>query len=46
MQFSDAYDVYLEITHHVDSLINGVIGCNTPNWRCRNYNTVRREQSS
>ncbi|KAG2065844.1 hypothetical protein BDR04DRAFT_1130259 [Suillus decipiens] len=36
MQFSDAYSVYLEITHCVDSLINGVIGCNTPNWRLLN----------
>lgn len=32
-QFSDTYDVYLEIIHCVDNLINEVLGHNTPNWR-------------
>ncbi|KAG1884167.1 hypothetical protein F4604DRAFT_1920018 [Suillus subluteus] len=36
MQFSDAYNVYLEIAHRVDSLINEVLGRNTPNWNLLN----------
>ncbi|KAG2108919.1 uncharacterized protein F5147DRAFT_576382 [Suillus discolor] len=35
-QFSDAYDVYLEIIHRVDSLINEALDCNTPNWHLLN----------
>ncbi|KAG2743944.1 hypothetical protein P692DRAFT_201682439, partial [Suillus brevipes Sb2] len=35
-QFSDAYDVYLEIIHRVDNLINEALGHNTPNWRLLN----------
>ncbi|KAG1854936.1 hypothetical protein DFJ58DRAFT_716274 [Suillus subalutaceus] len=35
-QFSDAYDVYLEILHRVDSLIKAALKHNTPNWRLLN----------
>ncbi|KAG1839898.1 hypothetical protein DFJ58DRAFT_718476 [Suillus subalutaceus] len=31
-----AYDVYLEILHHVDRRLNEVRKCNTPNWRILN----------
>ncbi|KAG1722975.1 hypothetical protein EDB19DRAFT_1593266, partial [Suillus lakei] len=32
-QFSDAYDVYLEILHRVDSLIKAALKCDTQDWR-------------
>ncbi|OAX31129.1 hypothetical protein K503DRAFT_704195 [Rhizopogon vinicolor AM-OR11-026] len=35
-QFSDTYDVYLEILHHVDSIIKAVLKCNIPDWRLLN----------
>ncbi|KAG1810628.1 uncharacterized protein BJ212DRAFT_1205925, partial [Suillus subaureus] len=31
-QFSAAYDVYLEILHHVKTRLNDALGQNTPNW--------------
>ncbi|KAG2037922.1 hypothetical protein BDR03DRAFT_933773 [Suillus americanus] len=34
--FLDAYDIYLEILHHVDILINKALNCNMPNWRLLN----------
>lgn len=35
-QFSIAFDVYLDILHGVDILINGALQRNTPNWRMLN----------
>ncbi|KAG2051364.1 hypothetical protein BDR06DRAFT_890021, partial [Suillus hirtellus] len=35
-QFSDTYDVYLEILNHVDHHLNGVLHCNMPNWHLLN----------
>ncbi|KAG1833659.1 hypothetical protein DFJ58DRAFT_719412 [Suillus subalutaceus] len=35
-QFSDAYDVYLEILHRVDCRLNEVLKRNTPNWQILN----------
>ncbi|KAG1793276.1 uncharacterized protein HD556DRAFT_1443707 [Suillus plorans] len=35
-QFSDAYDVYLKILHHVDRCLNEALKRNTPNWRLLN----------
>ncbi|KAG2369714.1 hypothetical protein BDR07DRAFT_1266634, partial [Suillus spraguei] len=35
-QFSDTYDIYLEILNHVDHRLNEVLHCNTPNWRLLN----------
>jgi len=32
MQFSDAYDVYLEILHRVDSVIKAALKCDMPDW--------------
>ncbi|KAG2108910.1 uncharacterized protein F5147DRAFT_576420 [Suillus discolor] len=32
MQFLDAYDVYLEILHRVDSLIKAALKCDTQDW--------------
>ncbi|KAG2116140.1 hypothetical protein DEU56DRAFT_874197 [Suillus clintonianus] len=34
--FSDTYDIYLEILHHVNILINKALNRNTPNWRLLN----------
>ncbi|KAG1731985.1 uncharacterized protein EDB91DRAFT_1058319 [Suillus paluster] len=36
MQFSAAYDVYLEILHCVKTRLNAALGRNTPNWRLLN----------
>lgn len=36
MQFSDAYDVYLEILHQVDSIIKAALKRDTPDWRLLN----------
>ncbi|KAG2365333.1 hypothetical protein BDR07DRAFT_1449847 [Suillus spraguei] len=30
--FSDAYDIYLEILHHIDVLINQALNHSSPNW--------------
>ncbi|KAG1791821.1 uncharacterized protein HD556DRAFT_1240156 [Suillus plorans] len=35
-QFSDAYDIYLEILHRVDVLINQALNRSSPNWRLLN----------
>ncbi|KAG2136551.1 uncharacterized protein EDB93DRAFT_1091557 [Suillus bovinus] len=34
--FSDTYDIYLEILHHIDVLINQALNRNSPNWRLLN----------
>lgn len=36
MQFSAAYDVYLEILHRVKTRLNAALGRDTPNWRLLN----------
>ncbi|KAG1723944.1 hypothetical protein EDB19DRAFT_1897988 [Suillus lakei] len=36
MQFSAAYDVYLEILHRVKTRLNAALGRNTPNWQLLN----------
>ncbi|EPS95018.1 hypothetical protein FOMPIDRAFT_130893 [Fomitopsis schrenkii] len=35
-QFSIAYDVYLEVLHHINFRINSLLGRTTPNWRMLN----------
>ncbi|KAG2100405.1 uncharacterized protein F5147DRAFT_747133 [Suillus discolor] len=35
-QFSDTYDIYLEILNRVDRRLNGALHRNTPNWRLLN----------
>ncbi|KAG2353028.1 hypothetical protein BDR07DRAFT_1311520, partial [Suillus spraguei] len=35
-QFSNTYDIYLEILNHVDHRLNEVLHCNTPNWHLLN----------
>ncbi|KAG2056750.1 hypothetical protein BDR06DRAFT_981178 [Suillus hirtellus] len=35
-QFSNTYDIYLEILNHVDCCLNGALHRNTPNWRLLN----------
>ncbi|KAG1851637.1 hypothetical protein DFJ58DRAFT_842118 [Suillus subalutaceus] len=35
-QFSNAYNIYLEILHHVDHHLNEALHRNTPNWRLLN----------
>ncbi|KAG1717768.1 hypothetical protein EDD22DRAFT_793253 [Suillus occidentalis] len=35
-QFLDAFDIYLEILHRVDSIINAALKHNAPNWRLLN----------
>jgi hypothetical protein len=36
MQFSTAYDAYLEILHRVNKRLNEALGRNIPNWRLLN----------
>jgi hypothetical protein len=35
-QFSDTYNIYLEILHHVNYRLNEALHRNTPNWRLLN----------
>jgi hypothetical protein len=35
-QFSDAFDIYLEILHRVDLRVSEALGRNGPDWRLRN----------
>lgn len=35
-QFRIAFDVYLEILHHVDTLVNSALKRDTPDWRVKN----------
>ncbi|TFY62236.1 hypothetical protein EVJ58_g3989 [Rhodofomes roseus] len=35
-QFSDAYDIYLDIQYHIDKLVDSALGRDTPDWRMHN----------